>query len=137
MTTPCQSAWPGGHGSRAPVLSSRQSATTTVCLPAADQLEGRRRRYLPGAVGAGWAILAPPDIRVMCAERPLVTRRILALIALSVPLAGGALTTVTASADPVTVTNDGGCRHAYLSSGKEITPSNGVCYLGPTPIEFP
>ncbi len=34
------------------------------------------------------------------------------------------------AAPSVTVTNDGGCRHAYVNA-KEVTPSSGVCYLGP------
>ena len=59
-----------------------------------------------------------------------MSRRITLLLALAIPMAGAALTTVSASADPVTVTNDAGCRHVYLN-GKEVTPSNGVCYLGP------
>jgi hypothetical protein len=63
-------------------------------------------------------------------ERNLVSRRVTLLLALTIPMAGAALTTVSASADPVTVTNDAGCRHVYVGS-KEVTPSNGVCYLGP------
>ena len=35
-----------------------------------------------------------------------------------------------AVADPVTITNDGGCRHVYVGS-KQVTPPNGFCYLGP------
>jgi hypothetical protein len=53
------------------------------------------------------------------------------LILAAIALAAGAAAVVPASADPVTVTNDGGCRHVYLQSGKEITPANGICYLGP------
>lgn len=62
-----------------------------------------------------------------------MSRRII-LTAAALAVAGGAAFAVPASADPVTVTNDGGCRHVYLQSGKEVTPSNGVCYLGPPPI---
>jgi hypothetical protein len=60
--------------------------------------------------------------------------RRLVLTAAALAVAGSAALAAPAFADPVTVTNDGGCRHVYLQSGKEVTPSNGLCYLGPPPI---
>ena len=53
------------------------------------------------------------------------------LLLLSSGLLLALATAAPALAEPsVTITNDSGCRHAYVGT-KEVTPSNGVCYLGP------
>lgn len=56
-------------------------------------------------------------------------RKLLLLVGLLAALG----TATPALAADVTVTNDSGCRHAYVGT-KEVTPSNGVCYLGPPPF---
>ncbi len=58
--------------------------------------------------------------------------RRLVMTAAAVAVAGGTALAVPASANPVTVTNNGGCRHVFVND-KEVTPSNGLCYLGPPP----